>query len=115
MGNVGRVFVDGAALNWKGVLLAVVLAGSTLNWKPDVDVGAPPPWPKLNVDDGTVADEDVVLMVSKLNVGAAATPPPAPLMPNVTDNAAVEAAVTADELLLLVLIETGASVAKTGL
>ena len=54
-------------------------------------------------------------MVSKLNVAAAATPPPAPLMPNVTDNAAVEAAVTADELLLLVLIETGASVAKTGL
>ena len=54
-------------------------------------------------------------MVSKLNVGAAATPPPVPLMPNVTDDAAVEAAVTADELLLLVLIETGASVAKTGL
>ena len=43
MANVGRVFVDGAALNWKGALLAVVLAGSTLNWKPDVDVGAPPP------------------------------------------------------------------------
>ena len=43
MGNVGRVFADGPALNWNGALLAVVLTGSTLNWKPDVDVVAPPP------------------------------------------------------------------------
>ena len=72
----------------------------------------------MNVDDGTVADEVAVLVVSKLNVGAVATLPPPPLRPNVIDDAAVEAVVTADELLLFVLLEmgvTGVSVAKTGL
>ena len=54
-------------------------------------------------------------MASKLNVGAAATPPAVPLTPNVTDDAAVEAVVTTDELLLFAFVETGPSVAKTGL
>ena len=64
----------------------------------------------MNVDDGTVVDEVAALVVSKLNAGVAATLPPPPLRPNVIDDAAVEAAVTTDELVI-----TGVSVAKTGL